>query len=157
MGGGKYAPPLGFFALISVKMIESTWDLFLKSFLVVADIISKGRGSERASWCTASTQSRQSSTRTWFLPLRSQSYFLFSKPRDIIHVHRLLFQGESKSRGFKGDKGNIEGPGEQQEQQLQGPGQGVIHFFQIWIWYMFICQFFNENPNFEFTSVTKVI
>ena len=138
-------------------MIESTWDLFLKSFLVVADIISKGRGPERASWCTASTQSRQSSTRTWFLPLRSLSYFLFSRPRDIIHVHRLIFQGESKFRGFKGDKGHIEGPGEQRERQLQGPGQGVVHFFQICIWYMFICQFFNGNPNFVVTRLTKAI
>ena len=100
-------------------MIESTWDLFLKSFLVVADITSKGRGHEPASWWTASTQSRQSSTRTWFLPLR------FSRPRDIIHVHRLLFQGESEFKGFKGDKGNIKGPGEQRERQLQG----VVHFF----------------------------
>ena len=55
-GGGKYAPPQ-FFALTSVKMIESTFSKIL------ADIISKGRGSERASGCTASTQSRQSSTR----------------------------------------------------------------------------------------------
>ena len=55
-GGGKYAPSQ-FFALTSVKMIESTFSKIL------ADIISKGRGSERASGCTASTQSRQSSTR----------------------------------------------------------------------------------------------
>ena len=137
--GGQICPPLGFFALISVKMIESTWDLFLKSFLVVADIISKGRGSERASWCTASTQSRQSSTRTWFLPQRSLSYFLFSKPRDIIHVHRLLFQWESEFRGYKYDTGHVEGPGEPWEQQPQGPGQGVVHFFQTCMWYMFIC------------------
>ena len=52
---------------------------------------------------------------------------------DIIHVHRLIFQGKSKFRGFKSDKGHIEGPGEQRERQLQGPGQGVIHFFQICI------------------------
>ena len=129
--------------------------LFYKILLLCCGIISRGRGSDCASWCTASTQSRQSSTRTWFLPLRSLSYFLFSRPRDIIHVHRLIFQGESKFRGFKGDKGHIEGPGEQRERQLQGPGQGVVHFFQICIWYMFICQFFNGNPNFEVTSVTK--
>ena len=50
-GGGQICPPQ-FFALTSVKMIESTFSKIL------ADIISKGRGSERASWCTASTQSR---------------------------------------------------------------------------------------------------
>ena len=48
-------------------------------------------------------------------------------------VHSLLFQGESEFKGFKGDKGNIEGPGEQRERQLQGPGQEVVHFFQICI------------------------
>ena len=56
-GGGANMPPPQFFALTSVKMIESTFSKIL------ADIISKGRGSERASGCTASTQSRQSSTR----------------------------------------------------------------------------------------------
>ena len=40
-GGGENALPSFFFALISVKMIILTWDLFLKSFLVVADNISK--------------------------------------------------------------------------------------------------------------------
>ena len=48
-GGWENMPPLSFFALTSVKMIESTWDLFLKSFLVIADNISKGYGPERAS------------------------------------------------------------------------------------------------------------
>ena len=52
------------FCCYSVNIIKSTWDLSLKSFLVVADIVSKESGSERASWCTASTQSRQSSTIT---------------------------------------------------------------------------------------------
>ena len=61
---------------------------------------------------------------TWSL-----SYLSFSRPRDIVHVYRLIFQGESKFRGFKGDKGYIEGQGEQRERQPQGPGQGVVHFF----------------------------
>ena len=60
---------------------------------------------------------------TWSL-----SYLSFSRPRDIVHVYRLIFQGESKFRGFKGDKGYIEGQGEQRERQPQGPGQGVVMF-----------------------------
>ena len=28
---------------------------------------------------------------------------------------------------------NFEGPGEQRERQPQGPGQGVVHFFQIYL------------------------
>ena len=69
-----------------------------------------------------------------FLPLGSLSYFLLQDLGTLhIHVHRLIFQGESKFRGFKGDKGHIEGPGEQREQQPNGPGQGVVHFFQICI------------------------
>ena len=89
---------------------------------------------------------------TWSL-----SYLSFSRPRDIVHVYRLIFQGESKFRGFKGDKGYIEGQGEQRERQPQGPGQGVIQYFQICIYYMFICKFFIGNPNFEVTRVTKVM
>ena len=58
-----------------------------------------------------------------------------------------IFQWESKFCGYKIEKGHIKGPGEQQERQPQGSGQGVVHFFQICIWYMFICQFFKENPN----------
>ena len=53
------------FSLISIKVIKSAWNLFLKSFMVVADIITKEWCSERSSWCT-STQSRQSSMRTCF-------------------------------------------------------------------------------------------
>ena len=41
-----------------------------------------------------------------------------------------IFPRESKFRSFKGDKGHIEGPGEQREQQPQGLGQGAIHFFK---------------------------
>ena len=52
-----------------------------------------------------------------------------------------IFPRESKFRSFKGDKGHIEGPGEQREQQPQGLGQGAIHFFQI-------CMQIHGNPNF---------
>ena len=41
-----------------------------------------------------------------------------------------IFQWESEFQGYKCDKGNIEGPGEQREQQPQGPGQGVVNFFK---------------------------
>ena len=51
----------------------------------------------------------------------------------MIHVFMSIFQWESEFRGYKCDKGNIEGPGEQRERQPQGPGQGVVHFFQIYI------------------------
>ena len=44
-----------------------------------------------------------------------------------------IFQWESEFRGYKIEKGHIKGPGEQQELQLQGPGQGVGYFFQICI------------------------
>ena len=32
------------------------------------------------------------------------------------------------------------------------PGIGSSSFFQIFMWYMFICQFFNKNPNFQTTT-----
>ena len=48
----------------------------------------------------------------------------------MIHVYMSIFQWESEFRGYKCDKGNIEGPGEQRERQPQGPGQGVVHFFK---------------------------
>ena len=120
----------------------------------------------------------------------------------VIHVYMPIFQWESEFLDYKGDKRNIEGPGEQREWRPQGPGQGVIQFFthacdtclyanfswririlrlqgwqkpcwgsrwimrtatpgtrtgsssffQIFMWYMFICQFFNENPNFQTTT-----
>ena len=77
---------------------------------------------------------------TWSL-----SYLSFSRPRDIVHVYRLIFQGESKFRGFKGDKGHIERPGEQRERQLQGLGQGKVHFFMHTIYvYMSIFQWESE-------------
>ena len=38
-----------------------------------------------------------------------------------------------------------------------GTRTGSSSFFQIYLWYMFICQFFKENPNSEVTSVTKVM
>ena len=41
-----------------------------------------------------------------------------------------IFQWESEFRGYKCDKGNIEGPGEQRERQPQGPGRGVVNFFK---------------------------
>ena len=66
----------------------------------------------------------------------------------MIHVYMPIFQWESKFRGHRGDKFHIKGPGEQWEWQPQGQGRDVAHFFQICIWYMFICQLFNENPNF---------
>ena len=47
----------------------------------------------------------------------------------MIYVYMPIFQWESEFRGYKCDKGKIEGPGEQRERQLQGPGQGVVHFF----------------------------
>ena len=40
----------------------------------------------------------------------------------------ILFKFESDFKGYKGDKGHIEGPGEQWERQPQGEGQGVVHF-----------------------------
>ena len=87
---------------------------------------------------------------------QDRELLIFSKMY-MIHVYMLIFQWESKFWGHKGDKFHIEGPGEQWEWQPQGPGQGVIHFFQPYMWYMFICQFFNENPNFWITMVTKEI
>ena len=51
----------------------------------------------------------------------------------MIHVYMPIFQKKSKFRGYKCDKGHVEGPGEQRERQPQGPGQGVVHFFQIYI------------------------
>ena len=95
-------------------------------------------------------------TRTATPGTRTGSSSFFSNIH-MIHVYMSIFQWESEFCGYKVDKGNIKGPGEQREQQPKGPGQGVVHFFQIYIWYMFICQFFNGNPNFEVTSVTKAI
>ena len=48
----------------------------------------------------------------------------------MIYVYMPIFQWESEFRGYKCDKGKIKGPGEQRERQLQGPGQGVVHFFK---------------------------
>ena len=52
---------------------------------------------------------------------------------NVIHVCMPIFQWESKFCGYKIEKGHIKGPGEQQERQPQGSGQGVVHFFQIYI------------------------
>ena len=41
-----------------------------------------------------------------------------------------IFEWESELRGYKGDKGHVEGPGEQCERQPQKPGQGVVNFFK---------------------------
>ena len=46
----------------------------------------------------------------------------------MIHVFMSIFQWESEIWGYKSDKGHIKGPGEQQERQ--GSGQGVVHFFK---------------------------
>ena len=51
----------------------------------------------------------------------------------MIHVYMSIFQWESEFRGYKCDKGNIEGPGEQRERQPQGPGQGVVHFSNMYV------------------------
>ena len=51
----------------------------------------------------------------------------------VIHVFMSIFQWESEFRGYKCDKGHVEGQGEQRERQPQGPGHGVVHFFQIYI------------------------
>ena len=48
----------------------------------------------------------------------------------MIHVFMSIFHWESEFWGYKSDKGHVEGPGEQQERQPQGPGQGVVHFFK---------------------------
>ena len=87
---------------------------------------------------------------------QDRELFIFSNMH-VIHVYIPIFQWESKSLGFKSDKSHVKGPGEPWERQPQGPGQGVIHFFQICIWYMFIWQFFNGNPNIEVKSLTQVM
>ena len=51
----------------------------------------------------------------------------------MIYVYMPIFQRKSKFRGYKCDKGHVEGPGEQRERQPPGPGQGVVHFFQIYL------------------------
>ena len=73
--------------------------LFSKILLGSCGYYNKGRGYKQASWWTASIQSRQSLTRTWFLPLRGLSHILFSRPRDIIFVHRLLFHKRRRGGG----------------------------------------------------------
>ena len=70
---------------------------------------------------------------------------LFISNMYVIHDHMPIFQWESEFLGFTGDKSHVEVPGEQWERQPQGPGQGVVHFFQICMWYMFICKFFNGD------------
>ena len=56
----------------------------------------------------------------------------------VIYVPMpILFKFESDFKGYKGDKGHIEGPGEQWERQPQGEGQGVVHFSNIQL----ICMF----------------
>ena len=63
---------------------------------------------------------------------QDRELFIFSN-MNVIHVHMPIFQWESEFCGYKVDKGHIEGPGEQRERQPQGPGQGVVHFFQIYL------------------------
>ena len=63
---------------------------------------------------------------------QDRELFIFSNMH-VIHVHMPIFQWESEFCGYKVDKGHNEGPGEQRERQPQGPGQGVVHFFQIYI------------------------
>ena len=87
---------------------------------------------------------------------QDRELFIFSN-MNVIHVLMPIFQWESEFCCYKVDKGHIKGPGEQRERQPQGPGQGVVHFFSNIHMILFIYQFFNGNPNFEVTSVTKAI
>ena len=59
---------------------------------------------------------------------RTGSNSFFSN-MNMIHVYMPIFQWESKFLDYKGDKRNIEGPGEQREWRPQGLGQGVIQYF----------------------------